>query len=287
MDPKVSGAIELWCSAWSSSLARLMSGLTGSDWTAQASERGNELTCDIWFGICATEPRHGAQRMALGLKDAATVLTLFTGEAAETSAALGEVQQEALTEFMRQWAGLAQSALKPDFGEITLEVSHPSQMTAPNQVPALLQVGDGSSSLQVLLQFSDELARTLGDRDAEADTDSKAAPAPAKPAARVAQMVREGNLELLMDLELPASLRFGSKKATLGDLLELSAGAVVELDREVGEPVDLVINDIVVARGEVVVVDGDYGIRITELGPPGQRIGSLLDLKYDNQALSQ
>jgi flagellar motor switch protein FliN len=285
MELKANQAVERWCTAWTSGLASLMSGLTGSQWTAQAMEYASDPACDTWFGVCATGANRGAQRMALGLKDSATVLTLFTGESPQSSVELGEVQHEALTEFIRQWAGLAQSALKPDFGEIALEVSYPNEMTAANAVSTLLQVHDSSRSLQVLLQLSEELTRALSEPDA--DTNTKPRSEAAKPSAGIAQLLREGNLELLMDLELPASLRFGGRKATLGDLLELTTGAVVELDRDVGQPVDLVINDIVVARGEVVVVDGDYGLRITELGSPRQRIGSLLDLKCEDKALSQ
>ena len=70
-----------------------------------------------------------------------------------------------------------------------------------------------------------------------------------------------------MDVELAVTLRFGSRRLLLRDILELNSGAVVELDPQVHEPVDLLLDGRVVARGEVVVVDGNYGLRVAEVGP--------------------
>jgi flagellar motor switch protein FliN/FliY len=78
-----------------------------------------------------------------------------------------------------------------------------------------------------------------------------------------------------MDVELAVMLRFGSRQAKLREVLDLATGAVLELDREVQEPVDLVLNGKVIARGEVVVVDGNYGMRVIEVASPQQRVSSL------------
>jgi flagellar motor switch protein FliN/FliY len=72
-------------------------------------------------------------------------------------------------------------------------------------------------------------------------------------------------LEMLMDVELSATLRFGGKQMLLRDILELCAGSVVELDQEVQEPVGLLLDGRLIARGEVVVVDGNYGFKVTEV----------------------
>ena len=85
----------------------------------------------------------------------------------------------------------------------------------------------------------------------------------------------KGNLQLLMDVELGVMLRFGCRHATLHEVLDLATGAVLELDREIQEPVDLVLNGRVIARGEVVVVDGNYGLRVAEVASPQQRVNSL------------
>ncbi len=80
------------------------------------------------------------------------------------------------------------------------------------------------------------------------------------------------NLDLLLDIELQASLRFGGREMPLSEILHLGPGDVVPLDRPVQAPVDLVVGDRIVARGEVVLVDGNYGLRVTEVAEPRKRL---------------
>jgi len=76
------------------------------------------------------------------------------------------------------------------------------------------------------------------------------------------------NLNLVLDVELSMSLRFGVRQLPLRDVLELSSGSVVELDRQVDDPVELLLDGRVIARGEAVIVDGNYGLRVTEIPEP-------------------
>ena len=82
-------------------------------------------------------------------------------------------------------------------------------------------------------------------------------------------------LGLLYDVELDATLQFGSKEMLLRDVLELGPGDVVELDRHIAEPVDLVVGDRIVARGEVVVASGNFALRVTEVATPQMRLESI------------
>jgi flagellar motor switch protein FliN/FliY len=82
-------------------------------------------------------------------------------------------------------------------------------------------------------------------------------------------------LGLLYDIELEATLQFGSREMQLRDILMLGPGDVVELDRHVSEPVDLVVGDRIVARGEVVVASGNFALRITEVAAPQLRLESI------------
>jgi flagellar motor switch protein FliN len=82
-------------------------------------------------------------------------------------------------------------------------------------------------------------------------------------------------LNLLYDLELDATLQFGSREVPLREVLELGPGDVVELNRHVSEPVDLVVGDRIIARGEVVVVNGNFALRITEVATPQMRLESI------------
>lgn len=80
---------------------------------------------------------------------------------------------------------------------------------------------------------------------------------------------------LLADVELEATLQFGSREMPLHEVLELGPGDVIELDRHVSEPVDLVVGDRIVARGEVVVANGNFALRITQVATPQLRLESI------------
>ena len=97
---------------------------------------------------------------------------------------------------------------------------------------------------------------------------SSAPPAPAPP-------TLSAGVELLLDIELEAALRFGCKELPLGEILDLGPGDVVQLDRNVADPVDLIVGDKIVARGEVVLVNGNFGLRVTEVAAPRKRLESI------------
>jgi flagellar motor switch protein FliN/FliY len=84
-------------------------------------------------------------------------------------------------------------------------------------------------------------------------------PAPAEPA-----------LDRLRDVPVELSVEIGRARMTLGQALALGPGAIVALDRLAGEPVDLLVNGRRIARGEVVVVDDEFGVRLTEVVAPGE-----------------
>lgn len=82
-------------------------------------------------------------------------------------------------------------------------------------------------------------------------------------------------LDLLMDIELPITIELGRTQLSLKRILELGPGAIVEMERFAGEPVDILINGKVVAKGEVVVVDENFGVRLVALVTPEERIKML------------
>jgi flagellar motor switch protein FliN/FliY len=91
---------------------------------------------------------------------------------------------------------------------------------------------------------------------------------PVARAGRDASAVRSG-LDMLHDVEMEVSAELGRTRMSVRELLSLVPGAVVELDRAAGSPADLLVNGRLIARGEVVVVDENFGIRITEIIAPG------------------
>ncbi len=82
-------------------------------------------------------------------------------------------------------------------------------------------------------------------------------------------------LDLLLDVELPVSVSFGRASVPLKDVLKLTAGSIVELNRGVSDPVELIVNNCVIARGEVVVVEGNYGVRIQQIISARERLRTL------------
>jgi flagellar motor switch protein FliN/FliY len=82
-------------------------------------------------------------------------------------------------------------------------------------------------------------------------------------------------MDLLLDVELPVSISFGKTQLPLKDVLRLTTGSIVELNRSVTEPVEILVNHCLIARGEVVVVEGNYGVRIQQIASRQERLRSL------------
>ena len=93
------------------------------------------------------------------------------------------------------------------------------------------------------------------------------APAPASHPSRT--------LDLLLDVEMPVSVSFGRLMVPLKDVLKLTSGSVIELNRTVSEPVEIIVNNCVIARGDVVVIEGNYGVRIQNIVNSHERLRTL------------
>jgi len=86
---------------------------------------------------------------------------------------------------------------------------------------------------------------------------------------------KEANLDLILDIPLSVTVELGRSKMLINDLLQLGQGSVVELTKLVGDPLEVLVNDKLVARGEVVVVNEKFGLRLTALVTPMDRVKSL------------
>ena len=90
-----------------------------------------------------------------------------------------------------------------------------------------------------------------------------------------ADEVKEANLDLILDIPLSVTVELGRSKMLINDLLQLGQGSVIELTKLVGEPLEVLVNDKLVARGEVVVVNEKFGVRLTDIVTPMERVKSL------------
>jgi len=86
---------------------------------------------------------------------------------------------------------------------------------------------------------------------------------------------REVNLDFILDVPVILSMEVGRTRIPIRNLLQLNQGSVVELDREAGEPLDVFVNGTLIAHGEVVVVNEKFGIRLTDVISPAERIRKL------------
>jgi flagellar motor switch protein FliN/FliY len=87
--------------------------------------------------------------------------------------------------------------------------------------------------------------------------------------------IEDANLEVILDIPVTISMEVGKTKISIRNLLKLNQGSVVELDRLAGEPLDVLVNGILIAHGEVVVVNEKYGIRLTDVISTAERIQKL------------
>ena len=94
-------------------------------------------------------------------------------------------------------------------------------------------------------------------------------------AAELPSMGHAHGIELLMDVALEVSVELGRSHMSIGEILALRTGSVIELDKLAGEPVDVSVNGTLIARGEVVVVDEKFGVRITEVVSKARRLASV------------
>jgi flagellar motor switch protein FliN/FliY len=126
------------------------------------------------------------------------------------------------------------------------------------RVPVVIVRG-GRSSPEMYLALSPDLATALGGDQPETNDLVEG------PAVAAKQPAEANPLEIIKDVEIPVSVSFGRTQMRLKDLLSLVNGSVVQLDRDLGDEVEIRVNNCVIARGEVVAVEGNYGVRILKM----------------------
>ena len=135
----------------------------------------------------------------------------------------------------------------------------------------------GQGPIELLASFNQEMIGAL-EPDNKPKQVAAAAGAAALPPAAAAPAASAGaarTMELLYDVELPVSVSFGRAQLPLKDVIKLTSGSIVELNRSVSEPVEIIVNNCVIARGEVVVIEGNYGVRIDQIISRQDRLRTL------------
>lgn len=191
----------------------------------------------------------------------------------------GVDQESAWSELLREVADAAVGELLAKTGK-KCRVDRFESSGGEDKVSRAFQLKSGEHAWTVLVR--DEVRAPKADAP---KADKKKTAAAALPVVKAAEagsgtltdtaVPLSPGLELLLDVELEATLRFGCRELPLGDILELGPGDVVQLDRQINDPADLIVGDKIVARGEVVLINGNFGLRVTEVAAPRKRLETI------------
>jgi flagellar motor switch protein FliN len=217
------------------------------------------------FGYAATIAGDEQGRFAI-VFDASILETPLLGEGADQRAG---------------WAELVQETINAAAGELLAKtgkkcrVEKFEEIAAESNVSRAFQLKSAERSWTILVRDEVRAPRSVTPPEMT-DRAASVSSSPSAPhSVTSAPPALSPGLELLLDVELEASLRFGCREMPLGEILDLGPGDVVQLDRHVADPVDLIVGDKIVARGEVVLVNGNFGLKITEVATPRKRLESI------------
>ena len=248
----------------------------------------------------------GTLLFILPLKEGTILVDLMLGGNGAPSEELVGDSKDALAETFNQVMGSANQTLSDLAGE-TFAISNVEILAmAPEASAYEEQLGQGafqnialattqdalSTTIHLLLPdlLMQQLKRKLGfgelqaapppaeasDASAAQAPSGSSSPAPTRQAPVASGPTHDsGNLELLLDIQLPVVVRMGQTEMQMGELLKLTPGSILELNRSADAPVELLVNGKLIAKGEVVVVDGNFAFRITEIDTRAARIRSL------------
>ena len=297
MTPPFEEYLNTWLQSAAATLGQIagetfQTGIANSDSAASHFERHSGE--GVWLRFSLGKRLQGQHAFLVSNDDAVRLAQMLLGDASGGDD-LTPDYRDALEELFRQFAGAAASALKKNDQETTVHweaATRPEWLTAEQAVlrlssphgPIVLGVAIDATLLSQLegsaSAASKAAAKAAQNSSASGPRPSASSPADSAPLAAAAvagvSAASSRNLDLLMDVQLQVTLRFGERTLLLKEVLDLSPGSVVELDKMVKDPAELLVTGRVVARGEVVIVDGNYGLRITEVAPANQRVEALV-----------
>jgi flagellar motor switch protein FliN/FliY len=258
---------------------------TSEELASQESAPPKPPACMV---VSASKTLQGDMAILAPEAGALALAQVLVSEPQDPTVPFDKDRRDAFDELIRQVLGQIATSLEAAAGgEVELKPSGNEAASWPDSTRQAIRItSEKFPPILLTLIVSPELLKSLQPAPAPApppaqkaeqpsapqEPPPKSEPAPPQPEAVEA---RSSNLELLLDVKLDATIRFGQRRMLLREILELQPGTAVPLDRRVEEPVELLVGGRVVAQGDVVIVDGNYGIRITEILSPQQRIQSL------------
>jgi flagellar motor switch protein FliN len=240
--------------AWAKGLAELLSQPSGAPVACEVlssipDNAGARSENDLWVTATLTGACSGELSFRLAPAEARQFAQKYEGKAEASDATISE---GAVLELFQKAAATVSTRWKTAGNDVQFQVAIGPP---PSWTPAATSYVQASLATQAVVEVILNEALMAGLPMAPAH---HAVPPLAGDSAT-------SKIGMLMDVELVVTMRFGGRRMLLKDILDLCTGSVVELDQQVQEPVDLLLDGKLIARGEVVVVDGNYGLRITEL----------------------
>jgi flagellar motor switch protein FliN len=209
----------------------------------------------VHFRLTADGALHGECYVQFYEPQAAELGSKILGQ---TVTAFSEEHSEALAGVITSATAELTASLSSEYGELTFKVERAADLAFGGMLVVPLAASmEEQPDLPVLLYFDGKFLEDLTSQGPKTDAAESGNP-PLDPV----------NLKLVMDVELNVALRFGQRQLPLREVLELASGSVIELDRKVDDPVELLLDGRVIARGEAVIVDGNYGLRVTDVPQP-------------------
>lgn len=274
--------LQAWVDAWKTCTQNVLSQVSGQPNVFEVvTEPFAAADTDLRYTIVAAGAVQGEMALRLPQLSATRLARKFLGEPEAPAPAEGAAPEgitnddrEALEELFRQVAGLAATAVASVAGgEVQFQLSRAEAPWAwtSDAVASLRTRDEAGSEIAIEMRISPALATALAPRAAAAAVDSSPATPPSSSAtasaaaAGSALNAHAAGYRRLLDVGLGVKLRFGTRRMLLRDVLALSSGLVVELDNPLNSPVDLLLDGRIIARGEVVVIDGKYGLRVTDV----------------------
>lgn len=277
--------LSLFSSAFFNSLVAAISEAGGSPWVVAAvpdDVSTAEEAEPVWIDLSLEGNLRGEMQLEFRRAEAAMLaakcLKQPTGD-------YGDEESRAVLTFVQAGATAFCSAVAEDHGIFTIAAMTAAEAASDRSNVADVTAADETGNrIFIRMYLNPVLTKTLSPQaepaagsgipanqaeDMEAsDQQILDTPLTEEQTAAGAALAAQFNLKLVMDVELNVTLRFGQRQLALREVMELTSGSVIELDRQVDEPVELLLEGKVIARGEAVVIDGNYGLRVTEVPQP-------------------
>ncbi|HBW47275.1 TPA: flagellar motor switch protein FliN [bacterium] len=256
--------------------------------------KGSMPTEPAQFAFNVSGDASGRGVLIMSVSDAAVFADLLMGGTGQPSTTMDELNQSASKEAVSNilnslFTSLGSSSSKnisAGNAELELKSDIPLAGTGPRIETQYSFEIEGVRQGTVLLVLENRLARGFTTGAAPTVVSVKEAPQKRQDSVDVKQVqfpvltpavteTQAKNIEILMDVPMQVTVELGRAQMMIRDILELGTGSIIELDKLAGEPVDLLVNSRLIARGEVVVIDENFGVRVTDIISPMERIKSL------------